>query len=56
MHHKPLGLLDVEGYYRSLVTFLDGAVAEGFAPATVRDVLVVEREPEALLERLGGLR
>jgi uncharacterized protein (TIGR00730 family) len=56
MHNKPLGLLDVDGYYRLLVAFLDGAVAEGFAPATVRELLVVEREPDVLLERLGGQR
>jgi uncharacterized protein (TIGR00730 family) len=56
MHDKPMGLLDVDGYYRLLVAFLDGAVAEGFAPAKVRELLVVDRDPDALLERLGGAR
>jgi len=29
-HDKPVGLLDVDGYYRPLLGFLDSAVGEGF--------------------------
>jgi uncharacterized protein (TIGR00730 family) len=50
LHAKPLGLLDVRGYFASLVAFLDHAVAERFVTAEHREMLVVADGPEALLE------
>jgi uncharacterized protein (TIGR00730 family) len=50
LHAKPLGLLDVRGYYASLVAFLDHAVAERFVTAEHREMLVVAEGPEALLD------
>jgi uncharacterized protein (TIGR00730 family) len=55
LHSKPLGVLDVEGYFGGLVAFLDHAVGEGFVSAENRARLMVEREPSALLERLSTL-
>jgi hypothetical protein len=52
LHRKPLGLLDVGGYYAALVAFLDTAVAAGFLRPEHRAMLAVERDPAALLERL----
>jgi uncharacterized protein (TIGR00730 family) len=50
LHAKPLGLLDVRGYYTHLATFLDHAVAERFVTVEHREMLVVEERTEALLE------
>jgi uncharacterized protein (TIGR00730 family) len=50
LHSKPLGLLDVRSYYAKLVAFLDHAVAERFVSVEHREMLVVERRAEALLE------
>jgi uncharacterized protein (TIGR00730 family) len=52
LHRKPCGLLDVEDYYASLVEFLAHVVEERFLPEQHRSMLIVEREPRALLERL----
>jgi uncharacterized protein (TIGR00730 family) len=52
LHTKPCGLLDVEGYYACLAAFLDHAVEERFLPEEHRSLLIVEREPSAMLERL----
>ncbi len=52
IHRKPLGLLDVMGYYDSLLRFLDGAVEERFLAARHRELLRVEREPGRLLDEL----
>lgn len=52
LHRKPLGLLDVAGFYGPLIEFLDHAVAQRFVGVVHRAMLAVEREPEALLERL----
>ena len=36
LHAKPLGVLNVAGYYDGLAAFLDHAVTEGFLPAAQR--------------------
>ena len=51
-HHKPCGLLDVDGYYASLLDFLDRSVDEGFVRPVHRSMLVVEEEAADLLDRL----
>ena len=50
LHSKPLGLLDVRDYYAKLVAFLDHTVEERFMTVEHREMLVVERRAEALLE------
>ena len=50
LHSKPLGLLDVRGYYTQLAAFLDHAVAERFVTAEHREMLVVEQRAAALIE------
>jgi uncharacterized protein (TIGR00730 family) len=50
LYAKPLGLLDVRGYYAKLVAFLDHAVTESFVTPENREMLVVEQGAEALLE------
>ena len=49
IHPKPVGLLNVEGYYDKLIDFLDQAVEAGFMPASSRDGLQVESDPVSLL-------
>jgi uncharacterized protein (TIGR00730 family) len=53
LHDKPCGLLDVEDYFSGLVGFLDHAVAERFLREEHRAMLIVEREPRRLIERLA---
>lgn len=50
-HAKPCGLLNVAGYYDFLVRFLDQTVSEGFIKQPHRAMLVVEQDPQTLLER-----
>lgn len=52
-HEKPCGLLNVEGYFDSLTTFLDHAVAEQFVKKTHRSMLIVDSAPETMLERFS---
>jgi uncharacterized protein (TIGR00730 family) len=53
MHQKPCALLDVDGYFAGVAGFLSHAVEEGFLREEHRAMLIVEREPRALLDRLG---
>jgi uncharacterized protein (TIGR00730 family) len=50
LHAKPVGLLDVAGFYQPLVAFLDHAVAEGFLRPQHREMLHVSDDPNALLD------
>jgi uncharacterized protein (TIGR00730 family) len=52
LHRKPYGLLNVSGFFTPLLTFLDETTASGFIRQEHREMLVVETEPAALLERL----
>jgi uncharacterized protein (TIGR00730 family) len=49
LHTKPLGVLNVNGYYDGLGAFLDHAVEQGFQPAQQRAKLVMAGDPDALL-------
>lgn len=40
IHAKPVGILDVKGYWASLLSFLDGAVEAGFVKSEHRKILV----------------
>lgn len=51
-HHKPCGLLNVDGFYDELIDFLDKTVAEGFLRSHFRSRLKIASDPEMLLERL----
>lgn len=52
-HKKPFGMLNIDGYYNSLITFLDHTVAEQFVKQPHRSMLMVETDPETLLDRLS---
>ena len=55
MHAKPVGLLDVGGYYGGLLGFLDHAVRQGFVPEGQHALLQVDSDIETLLDRLETL-
>lgn len=51
-HDKPLGLLNVAGYYDPLLSFLDGAVSTGFLPPGQRALVQVDTTSDTLLTKL----
>jgi hypothetical protein len=55
LHEKPCALLNVGGYYDPLIQFLDHAVADDFIKPKHRALLIVEREPAQLLDRIEAL-
>ncbi len=54
IHAKPVGLLNVDGYYDDLLRFLDTAVTQGFFSAQHRARLITATTPEALLDLLAS--
>lgn len=53
LHAKPVGLLDVAGFFDPLLAFLDHTVAVGFTKPKNLALLVFDPSPDALLDRLG---
>jgi hypothetical protein len=56
IHAKPVGLLDVDGYFAPLLAFLDGAVAARFLAPAHRAMLLVGDDPTALLDAFRAYR
>jgi uncharacterized protein (TIGR00730 family) len=54
LHNKPIGLLDVCGYYRPLLALLDNAAQEGFLPLENQGLLKVAMDPAELLDQLAA--
>ena len=53
-HDKPIGLLNLAGYYDTLLRFMRETVDAGFVSASLADMLVVEERAPALLDRLAA--
>ncbi|MQX52063.1 LOG family protein [Alcanivorax sediminis] len=49
-HNKPVGLLNIDGYYDHLIQFLDHTVEQGLLRQQHRDLLRVQQDPETLLD------
>jgi uncharacterized protein (TIGR00730 family) len=56
IHPKACALLDVAGFFDPLLRMFDHAVEEGFVRPAHRSLVVVERDPERLLDRLAAFR
>lgn len=54
LHKKPIALLDVDGYFTGLVTFLDHAMKEGLLRPEHRAMLFVESDAAKLVDRLAS--
>jgi len=52
-HDKPVGLLNVGGYYDRLLSFMDLSVNDGFVSPLQRELLQVASDPAELLGRLA---
>ena len=52
LHQKPLGLLNVEGYYDPLLRFFDHALAEGFLAPPLRSLIIEAAHPQDLLNAM----
>jgi uncharacterized protein (TIGR00730 family) len=54
LHRKPVALLDVAGYFGPLLALVAHAATEGFIPPANAELLLVDRDPAALLDRLAA--
>ncbi|MBV7257785.1 TIGR00730 family Rossman fold protein [Pacificimonas sp. WHA3] len=52
-HSKPFGLLNINGYWNELASFLDRVTTEGFMSAKRREKLIVSDNINELIDALG---
>lgn len=52
LHRKPIGLLNLDGYYQPLLDWIALAVQRGFIPGALKDVLLVRSDPNELVRAL----
>ncbi len=52
LHNKPVGLLNINGYYNALAALCDTMVSEGFLPADVRGMLLSSDDANELLAKM----
>ena len=55
-HQKPIGLLNINGYYDALLVFFDQAVLAGFIKPEHLELLIVHHDPSELLKLLEDYR
>ena len=55
VHSKPCGLLNVEGFYDPIVSFIDRAVSEQFVKPEYRAAILVDNDPERLVGKLDSV-
>lgn len=55
IHAKPCGLVNINGFFDSLLAFIDAMIAEQFLSPAHRDLLCVDDDPELLLPRLQAM-
>ena len=53
-HRKPIGLLNVDGYFDSLLAFFDRAVRDGFVDSAHRGLVIDGSSPDDILERFSN--
>jgi uncharacterized protein (TIGR00730 family) len=56
LHAKPIGLLDVVGFWQPMITMVDRMVDEGFIVPKFRDMLCVGDDSAGLLDRMEAWR
>jgi len=56
LHAKPWALLNVAGYYDALLRLFDHAVAEQFVVPANRELVLIDDDPDALVERMSVYR
>lgn len=52
LQQKPIGLLDVDGFYQPLLALIEQAITSGFMPESNRTLMVVDSNPQTLLDKM----
>lgn len=54
LHKKPIGLLNVDGFYNIFIDLVEDMIARGFVKDIYRDLLIVDDNAESLVKKLDA--
>ncbi|KAL6512201.1 hypothetical protein OROMI_034681 [Orobanche minor] len=54
VHHKPVGLLNVDGFFDGLIAFIDSMVEKGFISSLSRRIVICATTAEELLDKFAA--
>ena len=54
-HVKPIGMLNIAGFFDPLLAWIEKSIAEDFVKAKNRELLIVETDADRLVERIAKL-
>jgi len=54
VHRKACGLLNINGFYDSLLAMCDHATAQGFIRQVDRELIVDDQDPKVLIQRIAS--
>lgn len=54
LHQKPIGILNVNGYYDFMEKLFDQMLKEGFLMKETRKIAIFDRDPEHLLNKMSN--
>jgi uncharacterized protein (TIGR00730 family) len=56
LHQKPIGILNTNGYYNFLISFLENAVTQGFLHESALAYVLIETDAQTLLQKMLAYR
>ena len=52
LHHKPIGVLNINGYFDHLMLLMDNMVEKGFLSKQDRGIIIFSEDPQELLSKI----
>ena len=52
LHSKPIGILNINGYYDSLITLVDTMIDNGFIKNIHKDMILISNEVDDLIDKM----
>lgn len=56
LHKKPIGILNIDGFYNDLINLVENMVNKGFLKAVNRDMLLISDNIDDLLEKMRNYK
>lgn len=50
IHHKPIGILNTDGFFNPLLAWIDQMIDQGFVKQRFKELLLVAEKPDELME------
>ncbi|MCE4955912.1 TIGR00730 family Rossman fold protein [Macrococcoides caseolyticum] len=52
LHKKPIGILNIDGFYNPLIQMLEKMIQEGFIDEVYRDLAIIDENPQTLINKM----